>query len=185
MNSSPTIRLAMTAGLSLAALAARRASIRLSGAEAASFNVPDLTRFPEQGARDQLSNDGFTNVVVTRESSDDPNILKGMVIRQSPPGGTSAAKDDTITLVISTGPSQTTQNPPQGQTMPKVQFRRLGQVQDQLNGMNLGLSIVVVNGGPEDRNAWVIGSTPGEGEPLTQGEQIQLQTTAGPGGGGQ
>ncbi|CAG7651750.1 Stk1 family PASTA domain-containing Ser/Thr kinase [Actinacidiphila bryophytorum] len=149
------------------------------------INVPDLTRFPEQGARDQLSNAGFTNVHVTRQSSDDPNFPNGTVISQTPPGGTSAAKDDTITLVISTGPSQTTQNPPQGQTMPKVQFRRLGQVQDQLNGMNLGLSIVVVNGGPEDRNAWVIGSTPGEGEPLTQGEQIQLQTTAGPGGGGQ
>jgi serine/threonine-protein kinase len=148
------------------------------------IDVPDLTRYPEKGARDQLSNLGFTNIHITRQPSDDPSFPDGTVISQTPPGGSSAAKGDSINLVISTGSPQT-QNPPQGQTMPRVQFRKLGEVQDQLNGMNLGLSVVVVNGGPEDRNSWVIGSNPGEGTPLTQGEQIQLQTAANPGGGGQ
>jgi beta-lactam-binding protein with PASTA domain/predicted Ser/Thr protein kinase len=148
------------------------------------IDVPDLTRFPKQGALGQLSKDGFTNVHTSEQSSDDPNFPAGTVISQTPSGGSSAAKDDPINLVISTGPDKTTQNPPPGQTMPNVRFRKLGEVQDQLNGMNLGLTVAVVNGGPEDRNAWVIGSTPNQGDPLTQGEQIQLQTAPNPGGDG-
>ncbi|WP_333766522.1 Stk1 family PASTA domain-containing Ser/Thr kinase [Streptomyces sp. IBSBF 2435] len=147
------------------------------------IDVPDLTRFPKQGALDQLSNDGFTNVHTTSQSSQDPNFPSGTVISQTPQGGSKAAKDDRINLVISTGPDQS-QNPPQGQTMPNVQFHRLNDVRNQLNGMNLGLSIVVVNGGPEDGNAWVIASNPTQGSPLTQGQQIQVQTATGPGGGG-
>lgn len=146
------------------------------------INVTDVKGYTKDAALARLRQDGFTNINTTSDVSQDGSAPAGTVMSQTPPGGSSATKDDPINLVISTGPP-TTQNPPQGQTMPKVQFRRLGEVQDQLNGMNLGLSVVVVNGGPEDRSAWVIGSTPNEGDPLTQGEQIQLQTAPGPGAG--
>jgi serine/threonine-protein kinase len=146
------------------------------------IDVTDVKGYTKQAALDRLHQDGFTNITTTSDVSQDGSAPAGTVMSQNPPGGTSAAKDDPINLVISTGPPMT-QDPPQGQSMPRVQFRKLGEVQDQLNGMNLGLSVVVVNGGPEDRNSWVIGSTPGEGAPLTQGEQIQLQTAANPGGG--
>ncbi|SHL62516.1 Stk1 family PASTA domain-containing Ser/Thr kinase [Actinacidiphila paucisporea] len=144
------------------------------------LDVTDVKGYTKQAALDRLHQDGFTNINTTSQS--DPNAPAGTVMSQSPAGG-KAAKDDPINLVISTGPDQS-QTPPQGQTMPNVQFHRLGEVEDQLNGMGLNLSVVVVNGGPEDRNALVIGSTPGQGQPLTQNQQVQLQTSPAPGGNG-
>ena len=48
--------------------------------------------------------------------------------------------------------------------MPNVQFHNgSARSSNQLNAMNLGLSVVVVNGGPEDDNARVIGSNPRPG----------------------
>ncbi|MFG1805451.1 Stk1 family PASTA domain-containing Ser/Thr kinase [Streptomyces sp. NPDC049040] len=146
------------------------------------IEVTDVKGYTKQAALDRLSQDGFTNVHTTEQPSPDGSAPTGTVMSQTPPGGSKATKDESINLVISTGQPQT-QNPPQGQTMPNVQFHRLGEVQDQLNAMNLGLSVVVVNGGPEDRNAWVTGSTPNPGTPLTQGQQIQLQTAGAQGGG--
>ncbi|NJP43037.1 Stk1 family PASTA domain-containing Ser/Thr kinase [Actinacidiphila epipremni] len=148
------------------------------------IDVPDLTRYPEQGAKSELQKDGFTNVHTTQQSSDDPNFPAGTVISQTPQGGSQAAKDDPINLVISSGPSQQSQQPPASGQMPTVQFHKLSEVRDQLNQMNLGLNIVVVNGGPEDGNARVVNSNPPAGAQLTQGQTIQLQTIGGGGGNG-
>ncbi|WP_327289885.1 Stk1 family PASTA domain-containing Ser/Thr kinase [Streptomyces sp. NBC_01198] len=146
------------------------------------IEVPDLHGYAKQAAQNELTGDGFTNIHFTDQPSLDGNDPPGTVMSQTPAKGTKVAKDTSINVVMSTGPPQT-QNPPPGQAMPDVHFHRLGEVRNQLNSMNLGLSVVVVNGGPEDDNAWVIGSNPGKGTPLTQGQQIQLQTAGGPGGG--
>jgi serine/threonine-protein kinase len=144
------------------------------------IDVPDLKGYTKQAALNQLSQAGFTNVHTTDQPSPDGSAPAGTVMSQNPVGGGTAAKDDPINLVISTGAPQA-QNPPPGATMPDVRGHRLKEIRNQLNGMNLGLTVVVVNGGPDGDNAFIIGSVQQPGDPLTQGEQIQVQTVGGAG----
>ncbi|NUS11224.1 MAG: Stk1 family PASTA domain-containing Ser/Thr kinase [Streptomyces sp.] len=145
------------------------------------LDVTDVTGYTKQAAIDRLTQDGFTNIHPTEQPSQDGSAPAGTVMSQNPPGGSQAAKDDPITLVISSGAPQTQQ--PQNTQMPDVMMHKLSDVRDQLNQMNLGLNIVVVNGGPEGDNARVTGSNPPAGTQLQPGQTIQL-STVGVGGGG-
>jgi len=65
--------------------------------------VPKVTGQSLTKARVRLDHDGFEKVKVQRERSDAP---LDTVLRQNPDGGESAAKSDTITLVVSNGPGK-------------------------------------------------------------------------------
>jgi serine/threonine-protein kinase len=143
--------------------------------------VPSVVGYTKDDAKAKLEQDGFTNVTTSEQSSDDPRYGKGIVMDQSVKAGESAAKDDPINLVVSTGPEQT--QPPAQQMMPQVFNRKLGEVRQQLEQMNLGLNIVVINGGSEDDNARILGSNPQPGTPLNPGDTVQLQTQPGGFGG--
>ncbi|MFI0895336.1 Stk1 family PASTA domain-containing Ser/Thr kinase [Streptomyces sp. NPDC020983] len=143
--------------------------------------IPDLARYPEGGAKKQLQELGFTNVHTQRQPSDDPQYPEGTVISTNPQAGSSAKLDDSITLIVSSGPTQQTQNPPQNPVMPDVAGHRLGEVKQQLQQM--GMNVVVVGGGPEGDNARVIGSPTPQGTPLTPGQDVQVMTVGGGGGG--
>ncbi len=62
--------------------------------------VPDVLRALVADARTTLRQAGF-HVTTTSQQSNDP---KGTVLRQSPAGGTRAAKGSLVTLTVSTGP---------------------------------------------------------------------------------
>jgi beta-lactam-binding protein with PASTA domain len=64
----------------------------------AEVDVPDVTGLDEASARTELENAGF-QVEVTEESTTDPTE-DGVVVRQSPTGGSTTAKGAVITLTV-------------------------------------------------------------------------------------
>ncbi len=68
--------------------------------------VPDVTSQDEQSARDTLQSAGF-KVAVQRQDVGDPG-LDGIVLSQSPTGGTKAPKGSTVTITV----GRITQPPP-------------------------------------------------------------------------
>jgi beta-lactam-binding protein with PASTA domain/predicted Ser/Thr protein kinase len=65
------------------------------------LTVPDVTGKPLDQAQQELKDQGFTPGSVQRK--DDPNVKKDDVISTDPQAGTSAARGDTVNLVVSTG----------------------------------------------------------------------------------
>jgi serine/threonine-protein kinase len=61
-------------------------------------SVPDVTSQDEQSARDTLTSSGF-KVQVQRQDVSDPG-LEGIVLDQSPTGGTQAKKGTTVTITV-------------------------------------------------------------------------------------
>jgi beta-lactam-binding protein with PASTA domain len=66
---------------------------------AARVDVPDVVGLDEESARLELENAGFT-VRVVIEPTDDPTE-DGIVVRQTPPGGSTAGPDSLVTLSVS------------------------------------------------------------------------------------
>lgn len=64
----------------------------------AKVQVPDVTGLDEDSARLELESAGF-QVRVTDESTDDPS-QDGVVVRQSPAGGSAEAEGSVVTLVV-------------------------------------------------------------------------------------
>ncbi|SEG43411.1 serine/threonine protein kinase [Actinacidiphila yanglinensis] len=154
-------------------------TITLTVAEQPKKVVPDnVIGEPVDQAMQELKAQGFTNVT---QGPDQPSAstVKGDVLTQSPGHSDGEQSLDTaITLVASSGPPPSTT--PQ-QTMPNWSGQKLSDVYGQLQGMNLNLQIQV--NGPQDGNARIINSSVPAGQPLTEGEPIQL-TTMDIGGGG-
>ncbi|WP_069164927.1 Stk1 family PASTA domain-containing Ser/Thr kinase [Nocardia altamirensis] len=73
------------------------------GSKADQIAVPDLSGKPAQQATEQLQQLGF-NVAIQQKP--DNKIQTGYVIATSPLGGSRAEKKDTITMMVSTGPTQ-------------------------------------------------------------------------------
>ena len=73
----------------------RRRTVSAGPAEVA---VPDVVGLDEASARQQLEAAGF-EVRVTDESITDP-AQDGLVLRQTPPGGSSAEDGAVVTLVV-------------------------------------------------------------------------------------
>ncbi|MGW5349329.1 Stk1 family PASTA domain-containing Ser/Thr kinase [Streptomyces sp. NPDC004031] len=144
--------------------------------------IPDLAGYTEAGAKKQLQDMGFTNIHTQRQPSDDTQYQNGTVISTNPQAGSSAKLDDSITLIVSSGPTQQTQDPTQQAVMPDVSGHRLGEVKQQLQAM--GVNVEVIGGGPQGDNARVINSTTPQGTPLQPGQTVQVMTMGGGPGGG-
>ncbi|MGD2052371.1 MAG: Stk1 family PASTA domain-containing Ser/Thr kinase [Acidimicrobiia bacterium] len=66
------------------------------------LTVPSLTGTTEQTATSELTRQGFQDITVVPEYSND--VLEGFVIRTDPEEGALSRRDDTITLYVSQGP---------------------------------------------------------------------------------
>ncbi len=66
------------------------------------LTVPSLAGTTEQTASSELTRQGFEQVEVVQEFSND--VLEGFVIRTEPEAGALSQRDDTITLYVSQGP---------------------------------------------------------------------------------
>jgi serine/threonine-protein kinase len=75
----------------------------------AQVTVPSLFNVPEGDAADQLRALGLN---VDRQSTNDPTVASGRVVRTDPGGGTPVDKGTTVTLFVSNGPAPTTAPPP-------------------------------------------------------------------------
>ncbi|WP_225845036.1 Stk1 family PASTA domain-containing Ser/Thr kinase [Streptomyces sp. HPF1205] len=132
---------------------------------------------PFDQAKSQLEQQGFTNV--TRAPQDQPSTETpaGSVISQTPdPSQGPQSLDTPIVLTVSSGPPQQTTQPPQT-TMPDgLKGKSVGEVKQILQNMNLNLQISAVGpgGNPVGDNATVIDTNPQAGQPLNEGQPVQL-----------
>ena len=65
--------------------------------------VPNVSGYSENNAKSALKSAGFTNVSVVYENSD--TVTSGLVVRTDPSAGTKTAANQTITVTVSSGPS--------------------------------------------------------------------------------
>ncbi len=145
------------------------ATITLTVAKAPTTRtVPNVTNKQLADAQAQLQANGFKVQTQNQQSPQPPNT----VISQSPGPDNQAPIGSTVTLTIAQAPAQ--------QTLPAdIVGKKLKDVQSELSGLNLQLSVA----GPNDDKAVVVGSNPQPGSQVTQGQAVQLQTMEAPGGG--
>ena len=65
--------------------------------------VPNVSGYSENNAKSALKSAGFTDVTVVYDNSD--TVTSGLVVRTDPSAGTKTAANQTITVTVSTGPS--------------------------------------------------------------------------------
>ena len=65
--------------------------------------VPNVSGYSENNAKSALKSAGFTDVTVAYDNSD--TVASGLVVRTDPSAGTKTAANQTITVTVSTGPS--------------------------------------------------------------------------------
>ena len=65
--------------------------------------VPNVSGYSENNAKSALKSAGFTDVTVVYDNSD--TVASGLVVRTDPSAGTKTAANQTITVTVSTGPS--------------------------------------------------------------------------------
>jgi serine/threonine-protein kinase len=127
--------------------------------------IPDVTGLSQVDATQRLANAGF-RVAATSEASTD--VPAGQVIRTQPGTGTQAAKDSTVTLVISSGPRQV--------TIPDVVGQSEASATSNLEGAGLKVSVVTVTSpGSAGR---VISQTPGGGSRANAGSTVTITVGA-------
>src|SRR6478609_3433224 len=127
--------------------------------------VPDVSGKSQVDATQVLANAGF-RVAATTESS--ANVPSGNVIRTQPAAGSEAAKDSTITIVISSGPKQV--------TVPDVVGQSESSATSTLEGAGLKVSVVTVTSpGSAGR---VISQTPPGGTKANAGSTVTITVGA-------
>ena len=127
--------------------------------------VPDVSGKSQVDATQVLANAGF-RVAATTESS--ANVPAGNVIRTQPAAGSEAAKDSTITIVISSGPKQV--------TVPDVVGQSESSATSTLEGAGLKVSVVTVTSpGSAGR---VISQTPAGGTKANAGSTVTITVGA-------
>ncbi|MCX5391837.1 Stk1 family PASTA domain-containing Ser/Thr kinase [Streptomyces sp. NBC_00094] len=153
--------------------AEKNSVVTITVAKQLQATVPPVVGNQLAQAEQQLKNLGFT-VVTQYVDSDQP---KDQVVKQTPDGNASVAKDSEVTLQVSKGPQQTQVQLPTGLTGKKYK-----EVRDQLQGMGL----TVVQQGSDKEDAIVLSTNPPEGSMVTTDQPITVMTLGGgnPGGGG-
>jgi len=132
------------------------------------IDVPKVTSMQLREARERLDKAGFENVEVERESS-----LADVdeVLAQEPDPGEQAARNDTITLVVSSGPGQV--------MVPSVEGLTRAQAVKELRGEDLRPT--VTERASERVDAGIaIGTSPREGTEVQRRSRIRLIVSSGP-----
>ncbi|MEZ7155878.1 Stk1 family PASTA domain-containing Ser/Thr kinase [Streptomyces sp. MAD19A] len=135
--------------------------------------VPDvLTKSCEEAKAQMAENNLVGNCV--DEETDDPNQV-GKVIRTSPDRNNQVSKGSQVQIFI--GKAKEAEKV----AVPNINGQRFEDAQRMLAEAGLTISGVV---GPQDPNARVITSTPGQGTPVDKGSGVTLVTGGGGGNGG-
>ncbi|GAA4142707.1 Stk1 family PASTA domain-containing Ser/Thr kinase [Streptomyces tunisiensis] len=135
--------------------------------------VPDVLTKGCDEAKAQMAESNLTGTCVD-EPTDDPN-MDGKVIRTSPDVSAQVSKNTQVTIFIGKAKA------PEKVAVPNINGQRFEDAQRMLAEAGLTISGVV---GPQDPNARVITSTPGQGTPVDKGSGVTLVTGGGNGNGG-
>ena len=133
-----------------------------------SDTMPNLDDVPEEQAKKQLEDAGYT---VTVERASSSNTDKGCVMMTSPRKGEPVQKGQNIIITISTGPAQN--------EVPNVIGKTEGAAKDAIE--NAGFSVGSIDRVTSDQAAGtVIGQDPGAGASLEGGKKVSLTVSDGP-----
>ncbi len=144
------------------------------GSQTQSVRVPSVMGylFSDAQANTQLLN-GFTLEISGEEENNEP---AGTILRQDPTANSQLTGDDrTIRVVVSSGPADET-------LMPNLVNQPLTRALSTLEDLELGLQIRYSDTDYHDTipKDSIISTTPVEGEPLTEGQQVTLVVSLGP-----
>lgn len=135
--------------------------------------VPDVLTKSCEEAKAQMAASNLNGNCVD-EPTDDPNLVR-KVVRTSPDPNAQVSKNTQVTIFI--GKAKEAEKV----AVPNINGQRFEDAQRMLAEAGLTISGVV---GPQDPNARVITSTPGQGTPVDKGSGVTLVTGGGGGGGG-
>ncbi|MDV5146947.1 Stk1 family PASTA domain-containing Ser/Thr kinase [Streptomyces sp. SBC-4] len=150
--------------------AEKNSEVTITVAKQMQSTVPAVEGNPLAQAEQQLKNLGFT--VVTQYV--DSDLPKDQVVKQSPEGNSSAAKNSEVTLQVSKGPQVT-----QIQIPADIATKQFKEVRDLLLGMGL---TNVVQSGSDKVDATVITSNPAPGSMVDPNTPVTIITVGGTGG---
>jgi eukaryotic-like serine/threonine-protein kinase len=132
------------------------------------IDVPKVTGMQLSEARDRLDKAGFEKVQVERERS---LATLDQVLRQDPDPGEQAARDDTITLVVSSGPGEI--------TVPSVSGLTRAQAVRVLRRADLRVNPTERPSATVDEGL-AIGTSPREGASIQRRSNVRLFVSSGP-----
>lgn len=131
--------------------------------------VPEVIGETQEAATKILRNIPF-KVAVEEEYSDD--VSEGIVISQSPGVGTLAAKNSTVTIVVSKGSSKV--------TVPSLTSYTQSEADRQLKNMVLQLGTVTTEYSDDVRKGYVIRQGIAAGKKVSRGTAISIVISLGP-----
>ena len=131
--------------------------------------VPDVVGDEEAAATAELQRADF-EVDAQQEASND--VDEGVVIRQSPAGGSQAEVGSTVTIVVSSGPENV--------AVPDVQQQDLSSAEAELNGAGLVVGNVSSQPNEDFAEGTVIRQSPGPGARVPEGSGVDLVLAAAP-----
>ncbi|MCE7080684.1 Stk1 family PASTA domain-containing Ser/Thr kinase [Streptomyces sp. ST2-7A] len=133
--------------------------------------VPDVVGLSFEDAQRRLEQEGFT---VARRDQESGDVAAGQVMTQDPSAGSRRAPGSQITITVALEPQ------PEQIQVPNVVGQSFDQAREQLEGLGLQ----VERQGPGGGNAVVVGTDPGAGNPVQEGDTIRVITQRGGGNGG-
>ncbi len=131
--------------------------------------VPDVEGDEEAAATAELQRADF-EVDTQQEASND--VDEGVVIRQSPAGGSQAEVGSAVTIVVSSGPENV--------AVPDVQQQDLSSAEAELNGAGLVVGNVSSQPNEDFAEGTVIRQSPGPGARVPEGSGVDLVLAAAP-----
>ena len=134
----------------------------------ADVDIPDVAGLDQVDATQRLVSAGFRVAKTTEPSS---TVDAGRVIRTEPGGGQKAAKDSTVTLVVSAGPKQS--------TIPDVVGMTQSDAVNALSAAGFEVSVSQVTSSPGNVGK-VISQNPGAGGKGNAGSTVTITVGAAP-----
>jgi eukaryotic-like serine/threonine-protein kinase len=128
--------------------------------------VPNVVGLKQQAAVNLITNAGFEPKV---EHAANPDVEKGRVMSQNPDAGTRIQKGDRVTLLVSTGPPQT--------SVPNVVGMDYADAVQALDDANLKAKKHAVFS--QKPNGQVVAQNPKAGEQVNEGTEIVLDVSKG------
>jgi serine/threonine-protein kinase len=130
--------------------------------------VRDVSNMTEGAASNQLEADGF-KTSSTSEASD--SVQKGRVIRTEPAAGTSRPKGSTITIVVSSGPQDTSV------TVPSVVGKTEEAATADLTDAGFDVNVVDVPTEDQTQDGRVAAQNPTGGKKAPSGSTVTITVT--------
>jgi eukaryotic-like serine/threonine-protein kinase len=128
--------------------------------------VPNVVGLKQQAAVNLITDAGFEPKV---EHAANPDVEKGRVMSQNPDAGTRIQKGDRVTLLVSTGPPQT--------SVPNVVGMDYADAVQALDDANLKAKKHEVFS--QKRSGQVVAQNPKAGEQVTEGTEVVLNVSKG------